>query len=360
MSGFHPLTTAEQAAAYLRAELETGKISGTMPGVLLLEAELGINRKTVETALRLLEKEGVLVGQGAGLGRKIVLPDKPTPAGLRVAILDYSPPDKSEDYMIKLLHLLREAGHIPFFSDKTLVELGMNVGRVARFVKKTEADAWIVGAGSQEVLEWFSVQEVPAFALFGNYVGLPLAGTGPAKAAALAATTRHLTGQGHRRISFLCHRQLRLLEPSRVISTFLHALQAAGITTGTFNLPDWEESKEGFNSVLDSLFDGPTPPTALILDEVVFYHAAHHHLARRGLRVPEDVSLICTDPDPRLAWCEPTVAHIRWDARPVVRRVVRWANNVAHGKDDRRQSFTKAEFIEGGTAGPAPKSATES
>jgi len=31
-----------------------------------------------------------------------------------------------------------------------------------------------------------------------------------------------------------------------------------------------------------------------------------------------------------------------------------WADNVAHGKDDRRQTFTKAEFIEGGTVGPVP------
>jgi hypothetical protein len=44
---------------------------------------------------------------------------------------------------------------------------------------------------------------------------------------------------------------------------------------------------------------------------------------------------------------------IRWDYRPVVRRVVRWAANVSHGKDDRRQTLTKAEFVEGGTIGPA-------
>lgn len=94
----------------------------------------------------------------------------------------------------------------------------------------------------------------------------------------------------------------------------------------------------------------------MILDEPILYHAAHHHLAKRSLRVPEDVSLVCTDADPNLAWCEPRVAHIHWDHRPVVRRLVRWVNNVAAGKEDRRQSFTKAEFIEGGTVGVAPES----
>lgn len=71
--------------------------------------------------------------------------------------------------------------------------------------------------------------------------------------------------------------------------------------------------------------------------------------------MPQDVSLICTDADPGLAGCQPSVAHIRWDTHPVVHRVVRWANNVAHGKDDRRQTLTQAEFIDGGTVGKANK-----
>ena len=46
------------------------------------------------------------------------------------------------------------------------------------------------------------------------------------------------------------------------------------------------------------------------------------------------------------------VSHIRWDSGPVVNRVVQWAHHVAHGKTDRRQTLTKAEFVRGGTIGP--------
>lgn len=136
---------------------------------------------------------------------------------------------------------------------------------------------------------------------------------------------------------------------------FLGELEAAGIATSEFNLPDWEESKEGFERGLDSLFGGLTPPTALMLDEPYLYYAAYHYLAARGLRVPQDVSLVCTDSDPGFVWCQPSVAHMRWDHRPVVRRIVSWANNVVRGKDDSRQNLYKAEFIEGGTVGTAPQ-----
>ena len=97
-----------------------------------------------------------------------------------------------------------------------------------------------------------------------------------------------------------------------------------------------------------------TPPTALIIQEAVLFAAAQQFLARRGLRVPEDVSLICTDADPTFAWCRPTVAYIGWDSRPVVRRIVRWAANLSSGKTDVRQVLTPAEFVPGGTIGPVP------
>ena len=63
------LSKIEQVAAHLRAELAGGRWEREMPGRLELAAELGINAKTVEEALRLLEKEGVLWqvrGRGGG------------------------------------------------------------------------------------------------------------------------------------------------------------------------------------------------------------------------------------------------------------------------------------------------------
>jgi DNA-binding LacI/PurR family transcriptional regulator len=91
----------------------------------------------------------------------------------------------------------------------------------------------------------------------------------------------------------------------------------------------------------------------LVLDEALFLNVAMLHLARRGILSPEHVSLACSDPDPSFEWFLPRVAHISWDPQPVVRRIVGWVENVARGKDDRRQSEAKAEFVEGGTIGPA-------
>ncbi len=72
------------------------------------------------------------------------------------------------------------------------------------------------------------------------------------------------------------------------------------------------------------------------------------------LQTPQDVSLVCADPDPTFAWFSPSIAHIHWDSKKIVRRVVNWASKVARGVEDRDQSLIRAEFIDGGTIGPVP------
>jgi DNA-binding LacI/PurR family transcriptional regulator len=111
-------------------------------------------------------------------------------------------------------------------------------------------------------------------------------------------------------------------------------------------------TRQGSHQRLDSLFRF-TPPTALISNEPPLFNAVLLYLAGRGIRPPKDVSIVCTDPDRSFNSCEPPVSHITWDFRKAASRVVRWAANVDRGKEDRRQTHIKAEFVEGGTIGPA-------
>lgn len=348
------LSAVEQVAERLRENLLRGEWGELMPGVDRLAPDLGVSRKTVEAALRILRKEGLLVSQGAGRRSRIELPDGERAAqGLRVAILLSEPLDRSYEFMVQIGHELTRAGHIASFADKCLSDLRMDPQRVARLVERTEADGWVVVCGSREVTDWFAEQRVPAIAIFGRRRGLPLARVGPNKLPAMAAATSSLIELGHRRIVLLARTGRRLPEPGAPERSFMDALTANGITPGTYHLPDWDLSVQGFHAGLDSLFR-LTPPTALIIQEAAFYFAALQFCASRGLRVPQDVSLICTDADPNFHWCQPSVAHIRWDSRPLVRRVVRWAANVSCGREDLRQTLTPAEFVPGGTVGPAP------
>lgn len=343
------LSITDQVAEHLRAEILRGRWSGAMPGKHQLAAELGINNKTVEAALRQLENGGLLIPQGAGRKRLIAPRRRKSSRALRIAFfLNEGILDLKSELLIRLTQALTGAGHTVVQADKSLSALRFNVKRIAGVVRQTKADAWIIFAGSREVLEWFAGQPVPAFALFGNRTGLDIAAVGPDKFAALAAATRQLIELGHRRIVLLCRKLRRLPQPGLSETLFLETLRGYGCPVGEYNLPDWEDSDLGFQECLRSLF-GVTPPTALIVDEAHYFVATMQFLLTRGIRVPQQVSLICTDDDPAFSHCSPPIARMTYDPGPVVRRIVNWAANVSRGKRDLRQSFTPSQFLPGGT-----------
>lgn len=344
----------DQVAEHLRMEIQRGRWGSLMPGRKQLANKLGISGKTVEEALRLLERDKLLVSQGVGRRRRIVIPEGGKPPSLRIAVLYYEPEGRSDNYMVGLRHLLGDAGHAVFSTKKTLLELRMDVRRIAMMVKETQADAWVVVSGSREVLEWFAAGPIPVFALFGRRRELAVAGTGPDKPPAMVELTERLIGLGHERI-VLMTRAGRRAEPGTTERAFLQTLQLHGFKPGPYHLPEWEANADGFHRCLEELFR-LTPPTALILDEAPFFMAAMQFCAKRGMKAPEDISLACCDPDPSFVWCKPSITHIRWDTGAVVKRVMRWAANVSRGKADLRQTETKAELHGGGTIGPATRS----
>ncbi|MCH7226352.1 substrate-binding domain-containing protein [Haloferula sp. A504] len=348
------LTASEQVAAHLRQEILRGIWTGTMPGEDRLVARLGVGRDTLKTAVKLLEQEGWLVPQGKGRRRLIVLPESAATPQLRISILAYEKADRQSIHGEGLLHALQEEGHAVHFAEKDLHDLKMDPRRVARFVGDHPADAWVIIAGSSAVLQWFSEQPFPSFAIFGRSSGLNMAGASPRKSPAMIEGLRRLVELGHRRIVLLVREERRKPHPALAEAEFLEEMERLGLPTGPYNFPDWEDSKDGFLRCLDRLFEH-TPPTALFIIEPKLYTAALQHLAQRGIAAPRDVSLVCDELAPSFEWCEPSVSHIRWKYAPLLRRVAKWASHVARGKPDTRLSYFSAKFIEGGSIGPVPK-----
>ncbi len=341
----------EQVAQEIRDGLQEARWKGRMPGRKTLAAELGVNHKTCEAALRMLEAEGALVSEGPGRGRRIEQGPVTRTRKLRVMILLYEKSDRRTDYLVELLHRLQEAGHRADFASKTMKDLGMDVERIVRFVSQEEADAWVVVAGSLDVLKWFSEQPVPAFALFGRLTEVPLASTSPRKSDAIVELVDRLVDFGHRRIVMLTREDRRKPIPGLSERVFLDRLGERGITTGAYNLPDWGDSPEQLRQILDSLFRH-TAPTALIVSEASIFMAVIQYLSGLGIRAPDGISLACMDSNEVFEWFMPVVTHIAWDYRPLIQRVVQWAENTSLGKEDRRKTASNARLVLGGTIGP--------
>jgi DNA-binding LacI/PurR family transcriptional regulator len=318
---------------------------------------LDVSPATIQIALRQLEGEGLLGTHGRGRSRTITA-HAGSQRSMRLGILLHDAPldeqPQTSQVLFQIQHDLEAAGHEVFFSKKTQVQLNHDARRIIRHLSQNSADAWIVCAGSRELLEWFAEQTLPCIALYGRTDGLPLARTGPDKMAAYLAATRRLLVLGHRRIVLISSRSRRIPTPGNVEQAFLNELAAHGIVTGDYHLPDWEETPEGFFVLLKSMFRHAAP-TALIIEQTPRVIAAVQFLAQRNIHVPGQVSLVCTDYDGTLTWCQTTLAHMQWDNAPIIRRIVRWVAALRKGHADHKIINYPAEFIDGGSVGPVAK-----
>lgn len=350
---FRIRSAPEQLADHLREEIHSGRLPGEMPGVNTLASNYDVHQTTVEECMRRLERDGLIQSRGVGRRRKIEPLRSKRAGGLRLGLLLSSSDDLGLTLVGRLQHRLREAGHEVVIPAKTMGDLRFKVERVARMVEATPVDGWVVVAGSSNILEWFATRAAPTFAMFGARGPLRMAYAGPVKGQAMREIIQRLTGWGHRRICVLADERLRKPQPVGPLLLFVEELQAHGIPAGPYNLPDWSAGPESLWNCLESLFQ-ISRPTALIIDEAEMVPGVLQFLGQRNLSAPRDISLVCLDEAPFFKWMDPRMVHLALDSRPWIRRVVRWAENVAAGVEDHRRAISKAKFVGGGTIGPAP------
>lgn len=92
-------SAVEQVTQHLREELHSGLWREVLPGVNRLAAELGVNHKTVEAAVRQLEQEGLLQKPGHRRPRLIRRCGQKAKKPLRVVILPGEAADRKVHYM---------------------------------------------------------------------------------------------------------------------------------------------------------------------------------------------------------------------------------------------------------------------
>lgn len=354
MEPFRPLSTSDQLADYLRRQIRQGVLTGSLPGVHHLVKSLGVNSMAVDRAVKQLEREGLVINRGPCKSRLIASDALAKPGSLHVGMLIYDESDGRRLDVLAIKQELMSLGHSVTTCSKNMVEMGLNVERIARHAQAMKVDAWVVCAGSREILQWFESQELPAFALHGRLMEVNLPSASVRKTPVISELVDKLAGWGHRRIVMVTREERRKPQLGFVERSFISDLERNGIETGPYNIPDWEDSPEGMQKLIASLFR-VTPPTAMIIGDSTLFHAAQINLASMGIFAPRDVSLFCLDFQDSFAWARPAVSHIQWDHLPAVRRIAKWISNVSKGRQDVQKRYIKARMVEGETIGPAKK-----
>lgn len=353
------VSLVDMTVEVMREGLRSGRWRSRMPGQLKLAKELGVSRKTLAAAIARLVEEGVI--SASGERKAVAVPEAPTRArsrSLRVAVLILQPMEdlaaEARQGLQDLLMELHLDGHVGRLVSYPKGKDTHKTGYLPRLVEEAAVDAWLIHNGTVEVLKWFAGSGVPVMAMGGRIQDIPIAGVGTGVKAFVPTVVRRLVGLGHRRIVLISPRAWRLPEPASTIVEFRRELEAAGIRPSEYHTPDWEETPEGLFKLLDELFR-VTPPTAVLCWAMNTPYGVQSWLKGRGLRIPEDVSIVSIWDDGVYAWYSPglRIACMESSDEAVRRRMRDWLRGVAAGKNDLTQHLVKPELDEGNSIGPA-------
>ncbi|GAA2902578.1 LacI family transcriptional regulator [Actinoplanes cyaneus] len=122
--------------------------------------------------------------------------------------------------------------------------------------------------------------------------------------------TDHLIGLGHRRIGFIAGPKDLLCSRAR-LDGFRAAMEAAGVPVVPSLMEQGDFRNESGYLAGGRLLDLPDRPTAIFASSDQMALGVYEAARRRGLRVPDDLSVIGFDDLPDACWSSPPLTTIR-------------------------------------------------
>ena len=353
-------TLGGQLADLLRAMIQRREFARQLPPERELAARFGVSRPTLRQALDRLRGEGWLSVQH-GRCTRIARRPHTSPPATATGIVNFLAfaypvyPDTSNALMMAGIErrLLSNGLQFRVHADPRF-QSGAWARHMPRLVAENPADCWLLRSVSAEIVRWFAQSGLPTVLIASPFPGIDV----PAVDLDHRATARHAVGQfaalGHRRIVLLSGDRKR----SGEIETekgFAEGRDARSFTPAQYAVVHFDGSLPDMARTLDGLFRAPERPTGIMADGSLEGIAVLTWLLKHGLRVPEDVSVICRDWDTVLDYAVPRLTCYRYNRDILVNRVCRWVFRLARGEPVPRKAVpVVTQFDRGETLAPPP------
>ncbi|MEU5344595.1 MULTISPECIES: LacI family DNA-binding transcriptional regulator [unclassified Streptomyces] len=280
----------------------------------------------------------------------------------RAALLDLVFNDLDSPWAVEIIRGVEEVAH------------AAGIGTVVSAIHNRSGDArqWMTNLrarASDGVVLVTSVLE-PVLHEELRRLGVPLVVIDPAGSPALdvptvgatnwaggMAATEHLLRLGHRRIGFVAGPPRLLCSRAR-LDGYRAALDRAGIPVDRSLIVPGDFYQESGFTGCNALLDLAEPPTALFAASDQMAMGAVEALRRRGLRVPEDMSVVGFDDLPEVRWSAPPLTTVRQPLAEMGKLAVRTVLKLTRGEElDSPRVELATELVVRSSTAPAPTTA---
>ena len=341
---------AAQSAAAIRKAVTEGVWQESLPSERRLCELFQVSRPTVRTALQLLAKEGLIeIHQGR---RNRLIGQNPRPstnASRLVVLVSHTPILQTSLTAYQGISEMRAHLTEHGFTTETLVcqmrSAKAQQRKLETFVRQNRVFCCVLLSLSKELQEWFATHSIPALVLGSCHAEVKL----PSLDVDYRSVCRHAAGifrgKGHRRLAFIV--------PHSGVAGDLASEE--GFREGCAHGRDATEPRivrhngtaTNLAAKLDALFASPLPPTALLVAKPTHTLAVLVYLLRRGLTVPDAVSLIARDSDHLF---EEAISHYRFHDETFAHRLSRlMAQMVSQGYLRPEPNLIFPRYVSSGT-----------
>lgn len=319
-------TVSSQVASELLENIAKGSWKEWLPSERELCQQLQVSRSTLRAALRHLQKDGVLAANH-GVGHRILAGSTTRSRQVSHSVAMLAPETISHmrpntaHWIEELKGQLHSLGYeLRYHNNRNCYQAGAERA-LKRLLQRENHAVWILVLSNKTMQEWFVEKKIPCVVAGSHFEGVAL----PSVDFDFRAICRHavgvLVGAGHKRLAFLTHKPRTAgdLESER---GFHEGLKKSGRDDIEGTVAHHDESVEGIVNVVRRLMDRAERPTGLIVSNSNLLLTTITFLARRGLRVPEDISVICKDDALFLSHIVPEPARYVSDASAVAKKIL--------------------------------------
>lgn len=348
---FHRFDLVDSVSACLRDCIQRGALGPLLPGERDIAQAVGVSRTTLRAALSQLEAEGIICRTGKQGERKVVPQRLKRPVSLRVRLLQDGRP---YCYFNEYLYLLRQISFImrseeAFFSIET--QLSCYSGRpghaLEKLVQSHPADLWILHRSSPAMQAWFLKRRIPFFLLGSAPEDRDL----PCLDVDYASIGHHASGtllaRGHRALAVLHPASMRRGDQFG-LDAFAKGVHSSSHPDATVECQAFGPSVKEICKAVDRLLDMEKRPEGWLVFTADACFTVYTHIARRGIQIGREISLICRNADPAFTRFNPSVAHYERDAQQLKDHLRTLLNRLLRNKPLPRKKFLiEAHFRDG-------------
>ena len=317
------LSLSTQAADAIRKAVDENLWEEFLPSERRLCNLLQVSRPTIRTALRQLGKEGLIEIRHGRRNRILRQARRVDAPRSRLVVLVSHEPISHTSYtayqgVTEMRAYLAEQG----FTTEVIVcpprSLATQKRKLETFLRQNHVFCFVLLSLSKDFQEWFAAHPTPALVLGSCHPAVRL----PSLDVDYRSVCRHAAGvlrsKGHSRIA--------LIVPNSNVAGDLASEE--GFREGAAPTPAHTEAivvrhsgtTANLTAKLDALLSRDQPPTALLVAKPQHVFLTIVYLLRRGIRVPDDVSLIARDYDHLF---DEATSHYRFEGETFAHRLSR-------------------------------------